>query len=147
MRLTCQKASVLALAFALGCHESTAPVVLSAQFELMNINGRQLPTYFFATPGLTETIFSAGLTLDKAGQAVMTELRREFDGTETTYTHNFEYRIKDNQIEIGRFEPCGPNANCVGTRVGTISGRTLTLLMQTTNLGPIVYTYRIVPTG
>ena len=147
MRLSCQKAFVLALALTLGCHDSTAPLVLSAQFELENINGRQLPTYFFATPGLTATILSAGLTLDDGGKAVMTEHRQEFDGTETTYTNTFDYRIKDTKIEIGRFEPCPPNANCVGIRSGTIAGSTLTLLMQTTNLGPIIYTYRIVPTG
>jgi hypothetical protein len=147
MRLSCQKVFALTLALTVGCHDSTAPLVLPAQFELENINGRQLPTYFFATPGLTATILSAGLTLDNAGKAIMTEHRREFDGEETTYTNTFDYRIKDSTIEIGHFEPCPPNANCVGIRAGKISGGALTLLMQTTNLGAIIYTYRIVPTG
>ena len=145
MRLTCQKALVLALAVTLGCHDSTAPLILPAQFELANVSGRPLPTYFLSVPGFTVTVLSASLTLDDAGKAVMTEHLREYNGIEATTTSTFDYKIKDNRIEIGGFQPCPINANCIGIRVGTISGETLSLIMQEADNGPVVYNYRIVP--
>ena len=147
MRLSCQKAFLLLLISTIGCHDSTGPLTLPAQFELENISGRQLPTYFSTTPGLTPTILSASLTLDNAGKAVMTEHRREFDGTEATITNTFDYRIKDNHIEIGSFEPCPINAMCIGTLKGTISGETLSLIVVQISINAsIIYNYRIAPT-
>ena len=147
MRLSCQKAFLLLLVSTIGCTDSTGPLTLPAQFDLENINGRQLPTYFSPTPGLTPTILSASLTLDNAGKAVMTEHRRAFDGTEATITNTFDYKIKDNQIEIGSFEPCPINAICIGTLKGTISGETLSLIVVQVSInGSIVYNYRIAPT-
>ena len=147
MRLSCQKAFLLLLVSTIGCTDSTGPLTLPAQFELENISGRQLPTYFSTTPGLTPTILSASLTLDNAGKAVMTEHRREFDGTEATITNTFDYRIKDNHIEIGSFEPCPINAMCIGTLKGTISGETLSLIgVQISINASIIYNYRSAPT-
>lgn len=147
MRLSCQKAFLLLLVSTLGCHDSTAPLTLPAQFELENINGRPVPTYFSSTPGPTPTILSASLTLDNAGKAVMSEHRREFDGTEATITNTFDYRITGNQIEVGYFGPCPINANCFGTYKGTISGMTLSLtIVQVSIDGSIIYNYRMAPT-
>jgi hypothetical protein len=147
MRLTRQKAFLLLLVSTIGCHDTTAPLTLPAQFNLENINGRPVPTFFSPTPGLTPTILSASLTLDAAGKAVMSEHRRSFDGIETTITNTFDYRIKGNQIEIGSFQPCPPNANCIGTLKGTISGEALSLTVVAISInGSIVYNYRIAPT-
>ena len=147
MRLSCQKLFPLLLVATIACRDATAPLTLPAQFNLENINGRPVPTFFSPTPGLTPTILSASLTLDNAGKAVMTEHRREFDGTETTITNTFDYRIKGNQIEIGSFQPCPPNANCIGTLKGTISGEALSLTVVAISIdGSIVYNYRIAPT-
>jgi hypothetical protein len=77
----------------------------------------------------------------------MTEHRQEFDGTETTITNTFDYKIHGNEFEIGSFEPCPPNANCVGTYKGTISGQTLSLTIAALSIdGSIIYNYRIAPT-
>ena len=147
MRLSCQKAFLLLLVSTIGCHDSTAPLALPAQFNLENINGRQLPTYFSPTPGLTPTIVWASLTLDNAGKAVMIEHRLAFDGTETTITNTLDYRIKGNQIEIGSFEPCAPNANCAANFIGTISGEALSLIIVQISIdGSITYNYRKAPT-
>jgi hypothetical protein len=146
MRLSCQKVFLLMLASTIGCHDPVAPQTLAAHFDLENINGRPLPTYFSPTPGLAPTILSASLSLDHAGKAVMTERRREFDGTETTYTNTFDYRIHGDQIEIGLFEPCPSNANCVGVLSGTISGQTLSLIIIQVSIdGSVTYNYRISP--
>lgn len=142
MRLSRQPAFLLLFAATLGCHDSTAPIRIPTQFLLDNINGRPLPTYLAPTPGLTPDILSASLTFEEGGKAVMTEHRKEFDGRETTNTNTFDYRIHGNNVEVGSFTPCGPDANCIGTYKGTVSRLTLSLNIG----GPIIYNYRIAPT-
>jgi hypothetical protein len=147
MRLFRQPAFILLFAATIGCSDTTAPVKIPTQFVLENINGRQLPTYLSATPGLTPTILWASLTLEEAGKAVMTEHRREFDGTETTITNNFDYKIHGNAFEVGFFGTCPPNANCFGTYKGTISAQALSLTIAALSIdGSIIYNYGLAPT-
>ena len=150
MRLSCQKAFLLLLAATIGCRDTTAPLKLPAQFELVNINGRPVPTFFSPTPGLTPTILSASLTLDNAGMAVMTEHRREFDGTETTRTNTLVYRIKGNQIVISCFQPpaiASPIDLLCVSYTGTISGETLGLIVVPGSIdSSVIYNYRAAPT-
>jgi hypothetical protein len=147
MRLSRQPAFLLLFAATIGCHDSTAPIRIPTQFVLENINGRPLPTYLAPTPGLTPDILSASLTFEEDGKAVMTEHRREFDGTETTVRNTFDYRIHGNNVEVGSFTPCAPNANCLGTYKGTISGAALSLTIVAFSIdGSIIYNYRIAPT-
>jgi hypothetical protein len=141
MRLPRQQAFALLLVAAIGCNDSIGPK-LPATFDLVNINGRGLPTFLSPTPGLTPTILFASLTLDNNGKAFWLEARREFDGTQTTINYTFDYRITFNQIEIGSFSPCPDNANCVGTYKGTISNEALSLNVQATDAGAIIYNYR-----
>jgi hypothetical protein len=141
MRLPRQQALTLLLVAAIGCNDSIGPK-LPATFDLVNINGRGLPTFYSPTPGLTPTILFASLTLDNNGKAFWLEARRESDGTQTTINNTFDYRITLNQIEIGSFSPCAANANCMGTYKGTISNETLSLNVQATNAGAIIYNYR-----
>jgi hypothetical protein len=150
MRLSCQKAFIFVLVATIGCGDTTAPIKVPAQFDLVNINGRQLPTYLAATPGLTATILWASLTLDRAGKAEMTEHRRvEGPGilTEATYTNTFDYRIHGDKIEIGSFEPCPINAICAPNMIGTISNSGLSLIINPTSIDfRVTYGYRIAPT-
>ena len=141
MRLPRQQAFALLLVAAIGCTDSFSPK-LPATFDLVNINGRGLPTFYSPTPGLTPTILFASLTLDSNGKAFWLEVRRESDGTQTTINNTFDYKITFNQIEIGSFSPCAANANCMGTYKGTISNETLSLNVQTTDAGAIIYNYR-----
>jgi hypothetical protein len=150
MHLSCKKALPLLFFSAITCHDSTGPVTITAEFELANINGRPIPTYLSPTPGLTPTILSASLTFDKSRKVVMTEHRREWDGSETTTTHTFDYRINDNKIEIGCFESAPVISGvgvgsvlCVGNYTGTISGKTLSLVVVALSIdGSIIYNYR-----
>jgi hypothetical protein len=144
MRLSCQKAFLLLLVATIGCSDTTAPLKVPAEFDLVNINGRPVPTFFSPTPGLTPTILSASLTLYEAGQAVMTEHRREFDGTETTSTANLVYRIKGNQLVLSCFLPPVIDAPidllCV-SYTGTISADSLSLIVVP-GPGSVIYNYR-----
>jgi hypothetical protein len=141
MRLPRQQAFAFLLVAAIGCNDSIGPK-LPATFDLVNINGRGLPTFYSPTPGLTPTILFASLTLDNKGKAFWLEGRQEPDGTQTIINSTFDYRITSNQIEIGSFSPCAANANCMGTYKGTISDETLSLNVQTTDAGAIIYNYR-----
>jgi len=141
MRLPRQQAFALLLVAAIGCSDSISPK-LPATFDLENINGRGLPTFYSPTPGLTPTILFASLTLDNNGKAFWLEARQESDGTQTIINNTFDYKITFNQIEIGSFSPCAANANCMGTYKGTISNETLSLNVQATDGGAIVYNYR-----
>ena len=146
MRLFCQKFSPLLLVLTIACHDSTAPLTIPAQFELENINGRQLPTSY-STQGLT--ILSATLTLDNGRAALLVERLQASGGIEFTFTSILSYSIDSDQIKItGLFEPCDPSANCATTtRTGTISDQTLSLIVAAFSIdGSIVYNYRIAAT-
>jgi hypothetical protein len=144
MRLSRQKAFLLLLAATIGCRDTTAPIKVPAQFDLANINGRPVPTYFSPTPGLTPTILWASLSLYDAGQAVMTEHRQEVDGTETTRTANLVYRIRGNQLVLSCFQPPAISSPidllCV-SYTGTISADSLSLIVVP-GPGSVIYNYR-----
>lgn len=148
MRLSCQNAFLLLLAATIGCGDTTAPIKVPAQFDLVNINGRPVPTYFSPTPGLTPNILWASLSFYEAGQAVMTEHREEVDGTETTRTANLVYRIKGNQLVLSCFQPPAISAPidllCV-SYTGTISADSLSLIFVP-GPGSVIYNYRPAPT-
>jgi hypothetical protein len=143
MRLPCQRAFLLLVVSAIACNDATGPVSLPAQFELVNINGRALPTPLAFTPGLTPTILSASLRLDDSGRVVMTENRTLFDGTPSTSTLTLDYKINGNDIEVGCLR--GAPITCVSTHfTGTISRTTLSLTMVAVSIdGSITYNYRL----
>ena len=144
MRLSCQKAFLLLLAATIGCRDTAAPIKVPAEFDLANINGRPIPTYFSPTPGNPPTILWASLTFYNAGQAVMTERRQEVDGTETTRTANLVYRIRGNQLVLSCFQPPSISAPidllCV-SYTGTISTNSLSLIVVP-GPGSVIYNYR-----
>ena len=141
MRLSRQKAFLLLLVAAMGCSETTSPK-LPATFELVNINGRPLPTYFSATPGPTSTVLSAYLLLQTDGKAFWQESRRDDAGVVTTILHDFDYTISDGRIEVGSFGPC---VDCTGTYKGEVSKDALSLVVAAFGGGgSVIYTYRTV---
>jgi hypothetical protein len=148
MRLSRQKAFLLLLAATIGCRDTTAPLRIPAQFYLVNINGRPLPTYLSPTPGNPPTILSASLTFYQAGQAVMTEHREDVNGTATTTTANLVYRITGNQLVLSCFQPPVIDAPidllCV-SYTGTISGDNLSVIIVP-GPGAVIYNFRPTPT-
>jgi hypothetical protein len=116
---------------------------ISAEFSLVSINGRRLPTYLAVTPGPSATIFWAQLSLDKSGKAVMTE-HRQLDplGTEGIFTSTSNYRLRGTKIEIGSFTPCPINAICLANHSGTLVGSRLDLQLFSQQTNPIIYQYQ-----
>jgi hypothetical protein len=142
MRLPCQKAFLLFAASTIACHDPASPPVVTARFELSDINGRSLPTFESPIPE-SPTIFSATLQLDAAGGASLTEHRHQMAGGDVTYTSTYTYKITGNQIQFGYIQPCPPNANCVEPPKGTITESGLSLARYGANSG-IVYNFRLV---
>jgi len=119
---------------------------MSAAFALNDIDGRPLPTYIAATPGLTPTILSGSLSLAESGEAEMTEHRTEWNGVDATYTVNYAYEIRNNEIIFSMLQPCPSNANCVAPPKGTISLGRIALEIGRLDNRPILYNYRPAPT-
>jgi hypothetical protein len=147
MRLSCKRLLLLlGVALMAACHDATAPSnTINAQFILENVNGLPLPSILWASPQETTTVYWSTLYLNKQGQAVLSEHRRNvYQGvaTEATYTNNYEYRLNGDQIQIGYFQPCPANAVCFGFLTGTIDGSNLALIVaRLTPTTDIVYFY------
>ena len=131
---------------AIACNDNTGPKTVAAQFVLHDIDGRSLPTYPAATPGLTPTILDGTITLEPSGNATIFEHRTEWNGVDATYTTPYKYQIKGNVVEFTRLEPCPPDAICSGPPQGKLS---LVSSDMSVNMGgsfPIIYNYnRVVP--
>jgi len=137
MRLSRQKALLLLLVTAIGCSETTSPK-LPATFALVNINGRPLPTYFSATPGLTTTVLSAYVSLQNDGTAFWIETRRDEADAVTSISQTFHYTIVDGRIELSSFGTC--IGDCIGTYKGDVSKDALSLAFPNS---PVIYNYRL----
>jgi hypothetical protein len=145
MRLPSRKVFLLSLslAFVISCRDSSGPAIVSARFELNDIDGRALPTPPAFTPGLTPTILSSTITLDQARNADVTVHRTEWDGRDVTSTSHYTYKITGSRIEFDYSPPCPPNALCVSPPKGTLFLGRLSLEMGYVNSDPILYNYRL----
>ena len=135
MRLSCKKALVLVAAVTVACDESTGPSqTLSRLYILETINGRPVPAFVHVGQADTSFVLSATLTLDDAGNAVRVERWRyvyQPNRTEEgTFTGHMKYRINGDNITVGSFTPCPPNALCEGNKVGKVTSTTLTLAYE-----------------
>ena len=130
MRLSCQKAFLVLLVSTIGCHNTTAPERISAGFVLQSVNGQPLPAVLFSDATRTLTVVSSILTLTMDGHAFIGEsYRQDSQGivTQPTFVATLDYRLHGDQIEIGSFTPCPPNALCAANATGTLANGTLTL--------------------
>jgi hypothetical protein len=140
MRLSCQKAFVLAVAVTMACNDSTAPPSITDAYVLETINNQPPPVNIFVGPEDTTTVFSSTLTFDASGHAVLVERMRHahpYGTTEGTYTTGYSYRIgEDSKIIFDYSPPCPPNALCARTPVGEIIGTQLILSYGTPAFRP-----------
>lgn len=147
MRSSCQKALLLVAVFTMACHESTTPPrMISGLYVLESVNGRPVPAIVWADQTDTTFMLSATLTLDGAGKAVRAEHWRHVYQPNRTeegnVTFNREYRINGDDITVGIFTPCAPNALCEGNKVGKLTSTTLTLSYANNPTDP-VFLYRL----
>lgn len=147
MRLPCLKALLPAAALIMACHESTSPPQLvSGVYVLETVNNHGVPAIVSAGQADTSFMLSATLTLDGTGHGIRSEhWRYVFQPNqveEGTFTANVEYRISGENIELGSFQPCPPNALCEGNKVGRFTSTTLTLSYADNTTAP-VFLYRL----
>jgi hypothetical protein len=146
MRLPCQKAFLLLAVSLLACRDTTANVAMPPRLFILNdIDGRSLPTYLVPTPGLTPTIVSATLTLDRSGHASMTEHRIETNGAETSTTASYTYKITGLTVEFEMVGSCPGAVMCAGPPTGTISPDGLTLTIARYGTNAMFYHFSLVP--
>ena len=143
MNLSSRKLFFLALALVIACRESTGPAVVLARFELIDIDGRALPTPPAVTPGETATILASTVTLDELGNATIVEHRTQWDGSDATLTSHYTYNITGDQIEFDYLQPCPPNALCAAPPKGRFFLDRLSLEMGRINTDPILYNYHL----
>jgi hypothetical protein len=148
MRLSRWTMSSLVFASIVACSDTTGPERISAFFALQSVDGHPIPVVLFTEPTRTLTVVSSTVMLDKQGHAIINDsYRDDSQGVVTTpiYTTTFEYRLHGDQIEIGSFTPCAPNALCAANATGTIANGILTLNNRLAAPNG-VSVYRIVPT-
>jgi hypothetical protein len=139
MRLSCQKAFVLAVAVTMACNDSTAPPSITDTYVLESINSQPPPTIIFVGAEDTTTVFWSTLTFAAGGNAVLVERLRHahpYGATEGTYTTEYSYRISGDRIIFDYSPPCPPNALCVEPPVGEIIGTQLILSYGTPAFRP-----------
>jgi len=135
MRLSCQKAFILAVVSTLACHEATAPPI-SNGYLLESINGQPLPANIQAEAGDTITVLFGFLFLNGPEKAQLTEQIRyvhpNSPAGEATNNTEYSYSISGNPV-IGQkmvldySPPCGPNTVCAAPPQGRFVGSKLIL--------------------
>lgn len=135
MRLSCQKAFIIALTLTMACHESTAPPIAKG-YILESINNQPLPANIQAEGGDTITVIASSLGLDGAGKAQLFEHIRYVHPNsppgEAIYTTGYSYSISGSRIlgptiVFDYSPPCPPNALCAEPPVGRFVGSKLIL--------------------
>ena len=134
--------SLAAVCLTVACTSPSEPGSFTARFELNDINGRSLPTYPIATPGLTPTILSSTIVFDQSGVATITEHRTEFDGTDATSATNYAYHLSGNEMVFDFLGPCPANATCINALKGTLFANRLSLEIGRMDSTVILYNYR-----
>jgi hypothetical protein len=135
--------SLIAIVLA-GCTDSVDPNEVPGGYFLTDINGRPLPTYQAATPGPTLTVNSADLTLNfGGGPAQFIQRVTQFDGTQATFTANYIYHLKGDQLIFELSPPCPINAQCVAPPTGRVPGtHQINLEVGRIDNTPIVYHFQ-----
>lgn len=135
------RALVSLVCLAIACTSPSEPGSFTARFELSDINGRSLPTYQVATPGLTPTILSSTIVFDQTGVAKFTDHFTTSDGRDVTNVLNYTYSLSGNEILFAPVTPCPPNANCIAPPTGTLLANRLSVRIGQYGSVVILYNY------
>ena len=125
------------------CHDTSGPPALPANYMLVSVNGRPLPTVTSPIPE-APTVLDGTLFLDGGGNAVIREHQHVMIAPgEVTYTTNYTYTISDSKVAFQSATPCPPDAICAAPPVGTFLHNHLLVDMSAGN-GTLVYDYQLV---
>lgn len=105
---------------------------LLGTFDLVRVDGRELPAELWEDSGQSGVLHHEELEFLPAGRVVRSYrfvLTYLPTGEEVVsdVTFESEYRIRGSTVEIGRFEPCPPNALCLPNDVGMVRNGRLEL--------------------
>lgn len=143
MNLVRKVAVAASLGFAIACHDTSGPPALPANYMLVSVNSRPLPTVTSPIPE-APTVLDGTLFLDGAGNAVVREHQHVMIAPgEVTYTTNYTYTISDSKVEFHSATPCPPDAICAAPPVGTFLQNHLLVDMSAGN-GTLIYNYQLV---
>ncbi len=98
---------------------------LLGAFELVRMDGRGLPVELWGDSLETgvlqreELEFHPAGRVDRSYRLTITPLAGG-EAHVSDITYESEYRIQGRRVEIGRFEPCPPNAWCIPNDVGEL---------------------------
>jgi hypothetical protein len=147
MRLSCQKAFVLAVVFTAACGAPNAPPLVIGLFTLETVDSRPVPLVVRSEGADTLTLLSAIVTFDAAGKARFTVHTRSVTvpdaPREATNTARYSYTIVGDSITFNYDPPCPPNALCVRPPYGKLTSTTLTLFYRISPDASIPYVYRM----
>jgi hypothetical protein len=143
MRLLGKCVVAVLIAPVIGCHDTSGPPALPANYMLVGVNGRPLPAIISPIPE-SPTVLDGTLFLDGAGKAVVRDHQRVMIAPgEVTYITNYTYTIKGNKVEF-HFECVGgPAALCPTSPIGTFVGSHILLDLSGT-ANQLVYDYVLV---
>ncbi|HET6546430.1 MAG TPA: hypothetical protein VFG55_06765, partial [Rhodanobacteraceae bacterium] len=138
------KALLPLVALTMACGESTTPHrAESGLYILESVDGHPLPAIVSAGPAETSFILSATIMLDDAGNAVRSEhWRYTYQPNHTdegTFVAHLQYRLSEDNITVGMFQPCGSAALCEGNKVGKLTPTTLTLAYEHDPTAPVFF--------
>jgi hypothetical protein len=141
MNLLRKIAVVATLGVALGCHDTSGPPALPANYMLVSVNGHPLPAIISPIPE-APTVLDGTLFLDGAGHALVREHQRVMIAPgDVTYTTNYTYTIVGGKVQF--HIDCPPNALCIAPPVGIfVDGRLL--VDMSGGAGSLVYAYQLV---
>ena len=133
--------SLLSFAALAGCHDTSGPPALPANYMLVSVNGRPLPAIISPIPE-SPTVLDGTLFLDGAGNAVVREHQHVMIAPgDVTYSTNYTYTVKHDKIEF--YIPCPIDAICAGPPIGTFFGTHLIVDMSG-GTNALVYDYQLV---
>ena len=145
MLLRCRKAllvtAILSLGILSACHDTSGPPALPANYMLVSVNGRSLPTVTSPIPE-APTVLDGTLFLDGSGNALVREHQHVMIAPgDVTYTTNYTYTIDGDTI---RFHiDCPPGAFCIMPPVGSFVGTHLLVDMGGGG-NSLIYDYQLV---
>lgn len=141
MRLLGKCVLAFLIAPVIACHDTSGPPALPANYMLVSVNGRPLPTFISPIPE-APTVLDGALFLDGAGNAVVREHQRVMIAPgEVTYNTNYTYTITDNTIQFHINCPIG--AFCIAPPTGTFVDSHLLVDMSGGNKS-LIYDYQLV---
>ncbi|HJQ09538.1 MAG TPA: hypothetical protein VJ840_00775 [Gemmatimonadaceae bacterium] len=125
MNSWCSALFLLVAIGAVACTDPSEPSTLAATFDLTDVDGLPLPATSPPSLGTPVTIVSGTMSLDRLGNAIITEERADESGGSGTIRYNYLYRISNPNIQFLEQIPCPTDSICTMPPAGQIVDNTI----------------------